>query len=172
MTTNLAKQYALALFSLASEKKIEKEIKSEYKQLLEAFDDLTWKFFLDPRIEDEDKKKLIEKSVKNKLLINFFKTVIDNKRINSIKDIFESYKLLLNDSKNIAEVKVFTKNSLSKANKERLKNKFSSKYNKKIIINEVIKPNIVGGIRIEYRGQVLDQTINAFLDELKSSLIG
>jgi len=172
MTTNVAKQYAIALFSLASKKKITDDIFTDFKQLLSGFNDLVWRFFLNPRIEDDDKKNLFEKSTDNKLLNDFLKTVIDNKRIDSLQDIFEAYKYLLNDSKNIAEINVYTKTPLTKANKEKLINKFSNNFNKKIIINEVIKPNIVGGIRIDYRGQVLDQTINAFLDDLKASLIG
>jgi F-type H+-transporting ATPase subunit delta len=170
--TNTSKQYALALFSLALDQKQTDDVFQEFHQFTDAIDALAWKFFLNPKIEDHEKHQVIENVLKNKLLIDFFKTVIDNKRFNYVKEMMVAYKALLNEKRGIAELVVYTKNALSKTNKDKLKKKFENQLNKKIIINEVVNSSIMGGIRIEYQGKVLDQTINASLDDLKSSLIG
>lgn len=170
--TNTSRQYALALFSLAEEAKQIDEIYQEFHAFLQGFEALTWKFFLNPKIEDADKKQVIEKTINNPLLIRFFKIVIDNNRFDHTEDMLESYKALINASQNIAELMVYTNQALTKTNKSKLKKKFEQQLNKKIIINEVIRPSIIGGIRVEYDGKVLDQTIDASLEDLKSSLMG
>jgi len=170
--TNTSKQYALALFSLASERKQRDEINDQFHAFTDAIDAMAWKFFLNPKIEDHEKHQVIRRVLNNQLLIDFFKTVIDNKRFNYVKEMAVAYKALDNEKKGIAELVVYTKDALSKTNKEKLKKKFEKQLNKKIIINEVVKPSIMGGIRIEYQGKVMDQTINASLNDLKSSLIG
>ncbi|QWB99782.1 ATP synthase F1 subunit delta [Mycoplasmatota bacterium] len=170
--TNTSKQYSLALFSLALERKQADEIYQEFHRFVDGMDALSWKFFLNPKISDIDKKDLIEKIIKNQLLVNFFKTVVDNKRFNFIKEIVLDYKRLLNDHHSVAEISVYSKQALSKVYKDRLVKKFTAKLNKKIMINEIINPDIVGGMRIEYQGKVLDQTVNANLDKLIASLIG
>jgi len=73
MTTNVAKQYAIALFSLASKKKITDDIFTDFKQLLSGFNDLVWRFFLNPRIEDDDKKNLFGKTKESKINDNLFR---------------------------------------------------------------------------------------------------
>lgn len=170
--TETSKQYALALFSLATEDKKTDEIYDEFHQFVEGLESDTLKFFLHPKIENADKRQVVEKVTKNSLLMNFLKTVVDNNRFDMIEEILRAYKDLLNESKNIAEITIHTQKALSEENKNKLKNKFAKVLDKKIIINEVINPSIVGGVRIEYQGRVLDQTINANLEQLKSSLIG
>ncbi|MCF7924375.1 MAG: ATP synthase F1 subunit delta [Candidatus Izimaplasma sp.] len=170
--TDTAKQYAIALFSLASEKESEEDIYKEFKSLFEVIDDNLSKFFLNPKIDDLEKHKVFDKVIQQKLLLNFIKTVIVNNRFDIIDDILEAYKVLLNDSKNITEIIVYTDHSLSKKNKDILIKRFENKLNKKIIINEVVRQSIVGGLRIEYHGRVIDQTINSTLADIKSSLIG
>lgn len=170
--THTSKQYALALFSLASDKKIIDDIYQNFHQFTDAIDATAWKFFLNPKIEDHDKHQVIENVIKDKLLVDFLKTVIDNKRFNYVKEMAQAYKTLVNDHKGIAELVVYTKKALTKDNKDKLIKKFEQALNKKIFINEVVSSSIVGGIRVEYQGKVMDQTINASLDELKSTLIG
>jgi len=170
--TETSKQYALALFSLATEENQADEIYDEFHQFVEGLEAQTKKFFLHPKIENKDKRQVVEKVAKNSLLTNFLKTVVDNNRFDLIEEILRAYKDLLNESKNIAEIIIYTQKALSEENKTKLKNKFTKVLDKKIIINEVINPSIVGGVRIEYQGSVLDRTINATLEQLKSSLIG
>lgn len=170
--TNTSKQYALALFSLASEKKENEAIYQELNQLIQGLDDDSFKFFLNPKIENKEKHQVIEKVLKNQLLINFFKALIDNNRFNFVEEILKAYKELLNESQNIGELIVFSNKALSQENKDKLIQKFTKVLNKKIIINEVIQPSIIGGVRIEYQGSVIDQTVDASLEQIKSSLIG
>jgi len=170
--TETSKQYALALFSLSSDAQIEDRVEKEFSGFVNGLDEMARKFFLNPKIHVKDKHQVIENVLKQELLVNFIKTVIDNGRFHLLEEMSQAYQDLLNDKKEIAELVVYTKHALSSVQKEKIKQKFENVLSKKIIINEVIQPSIVGGVRIEYQGKVLDQTINASLDQLKSSLIG
>lgn len=170
--TETSKQYALALFSLAKDAGQTDEIYQEFRQFVGGIDDLGRRFFLNPKMDVSVKHQTIEKVLKQKLLVNFLKTVVDNNRFNFIDDMCLAYKALMNELNNIAELNVYTKNALTSVQKNKIIGKFTKLLDKKIIMNEVVQPSIVGGIRIEYQGKVLDQTINATLDQLKSSLIG
>lgn len=170
--TETSKQYALALFSLASERNQIDEVYESFHQFVGGIDALANRFFLNPKMDVSKKHKMVEKVLEQTLLINFIKTVIDNNRFNFIEEMCKAYKVLMNEKNNIAELNVFTKNQLTESQKNKIINKFTKLLDKKIIMNEVVQPSIVGGIRIEYQGKVLDQTINATLEQLKSSLIG
>lgn len=170
--TQTSIQYALALFSLASDEKKIDEIYQEFHQFVLGLDEQGHKFFLNPKMEEKNKHEIVEKVLNDKYLINFIKTVIDNNRFYLLEEMLTAYKELMNEEKNIAELTIYTQKKLTKDQKSRISEKFEKSLDKKIIMNEVIQPSIVGGIRIEYQGKVLDQTINASLDQLKSSLIG
>ena len=170
--TQTSKQYALALFSLALEKKQAEEVFEEFHAFVGSLDTMAMKLFLNPKIQDIEKHKVLESVLKNQLLIHFMKTVVDNKRFHLVDEIMMMYKGLLNESNHTVELNVYSKSKLTKTEMNKIELMFSSKLNKKIIINEVIDSSIIGGLRFEYQGEVLDQTINASLEQLSSSLIG
>jgi F0F1-type ATP synthase delta subunit len=39
-------------------------------------------------------------------------------------------------------------------------------------MTQIIDPSIIGGMKIEYQGSVIDQTINTSLEALKQTLTG
>ncbi len=168
--TDTAKQYALAVFSLALEKKELEELSKDLKKFVDGIFEDTEKFFRHPKITKIQKKELIDSSVHNKLLANFLKVVIDNDRFDLINPIYYEYLDLLNNMNNIMEVTVFTAKSLSKENKDKIKSKIGDNYHRKVKIIEKIDKNILGGIRIEYEGKVIDNTVNRYLTDLKSAL--
>ena len=170
--TETSKQYTLALFSLAEDIHQIDEIYEEFHQFVGGIDDLGYKFFLNPKLAVSVKHETVENVLNNALLIRFMKTVIDNNRFHLIEEMCSSFKSLINEKNQVAELFVYSKHALTKTQKNKISKKFEKVLNKKIIMNEVVQPSIVGGIRIEYQGKVLDQTINASLDQLKSSLIG
>mgnify|MGYP001148205716 CR=1 FL=1 len=95
---DVAKQYAIALFSLASEKKQMDQMDVCFKAFIEGLDNNAWQFFLNPKVKDLDKHAVIEKVMDEKLFVDFLKVVINNKRFVILNDIAKSYKELLNEN--------------------------------------------------------------------------
>lgn len=169
--TGIANQYALAVFSLAKE--IGKE--KEYLKILETFSEgvteETQKFFAHPKISIIEKKAVLEKVVKDELLLNFLKVLIDNDRFSLVKEIALSYKDILDNLNKIMTVKVISNKTLTKINLNKIVKKLESTYHQKIVIEEIVDKTIIGGFKIEFEGNVIDETINRQLADLESSLV-
>lgn len=169
--TGIANQYALAVFSLAKE--IGKE--KEYLPILENFSKgvskETQKFFAHPKISITEKKAMLEKVVDDALLLNFLKVLVDNDRFSLVESIALSYKDILDNLNKIMTVKVISKTALTKINLNKIVKRLETTYHKKIVIEEMIDKTIIGGFKIEFEGNVIDETINRQLADLKSSLV-
>lgn len=168
--TDTAKQYALAVFSLALENKEVKKFADEFKTFVDGLDEEVKKFFGHPKITKDQKKELIDNIIKEKLLVDFLKVIVDNNRFELIESIYYSLMELVNDMNKVMEINVFTNKKLSKENLEKIKAKLGKSYQRGIKVNELIDEKIIGGIRIEYEDKVIDNTINRHLLDLKSSL--
>ncbi len=168
--TGIANQYALAVFSLASKEKRGKDFLNILETFVKGIDEDTYKFFAHPKISGLDKKQTLEKVVNDILLLNFLKVLVDNDRFSLIEAISLEYKDILNNLNQIMNVNVVSNKPLNKINLDKIKNKLKEKYNRKIQIEEIIDRNIIGGFRIEFEGNVIDETINKQLNDIKSSL--
>jgi F-type H+-transporting ATPase subunit delta len=170
--TGIEKQYARAVFSLALKRREEKEFFEDLKGFLEGLDETSWKFFLHPKLSKTNKHEVFDKVVTSKLLRNFLKVLIDNDRFFLLESISLAYYDLLNELFEVVDVFVYSKTPLTSSNLDRISENLSHKLNKKVVIKELIDETIVGGMRIEYQGMVIDQTINSSLENIKASLIG
>ena len=168
--TGIANQYALAVFSLASKEKRDEEFLTILETFVKGMNDSTYKFFAHPKISTLEKKQTLEKVVYDKLLLNFLKVLIDNDRFALIEAISLEYKNILDNLNKIMNVVVVSNKPLKKKNLDKIKNKLKEKYNRKIQIEETIDEHIIGGFRIEFEGNVIDETINKQLNDIKSSL--
>ena len=168
--TGIANQYALAVFSLAKEKNIETSVLELLEKFVKGIKPETYKFFAHPKISKSNKLDMLEKVIENKFLLNFLKVLVDNDRFSIIEAISLAYKDILNELNKVMNVKVISKKHLSKTNLNKIKTKLKDKYFKNINIIEELDDSIIGGFRIEFEGNVIDETINKQLDSIKSSL--
>ena len=88
-----------------------------------------------------------------------------------MQDVYDEYTVILNRQNKLMLVTVYSKQALSKTQQDDLIKSLSKKHNRKIELKNVVDQTIVGGLRIEYEGYVLDDTINNYLGNLKANLI-
>ena len=169
--TGIANQYALAVFSLAKQEKKEVEFLTILENFASGIEEKTNKFFAHPKISRLDKKTMLENVLQDKLLLNFIKVLVDNDRFFLIQAIVLEYKNILDKLNKLMNVVVISNNPLTKVNLEKIRKKLKSTYNKKIEIKEEIDKSIIGGFRIEFEGNIIDETINRQLEDIKSTLI-
>ncbi|MCK5732449.1 MAG: ATP synthase F1 subunit delta [Tenericutes bacterium] len=169
--TGIANQYALAVFSLAKQEKREFEFLTILENFASEVDEETQKFFAHPKISKLNKKEMLEKVLQDKLLLNFLKVLVDNDRIFLVQAVALEYKNILNELNKLMNVVVVSNNPLTKANLEKIRKKLKITYDRKIEIKEEIDKSIIGGFRIEFEGNIIDETINKQLEDIKSSLI-
>lgn len=166
----VAKQYSEALFGLAFEEQQVDELLSEFKRFNAAIDEDIFKFLNHPKISKQNKKEIIDQSVDNTLLKHFIYVLIDNSRIDLLEDSLSEFEKYVRNQNKVLEVKAFSGKSLTSEQKTKLAESLSKKHNRKIELENIVDQSIVGGIRIEYEGMVLDDTINNYLRGLKANL--
>ena len=105
------------------------------------------------------------------MLLNLLKVLIDNDRFDIIEACTLAYQDILDEMNKVMQVKVYSNKPLTKVNIDKIKKKLKSTYQRTIEIQEEIDQTILGGFRLEFEGNVIDETINRKLDDMHSSLL-
>lgn len=168
--TGIAHQYALAVFSLAKDSKQELKFLDSLNGFVSNLTEETYKLFAHPKISKSEKKDLLENIVKDKLLLNFIKVLIDNDRFSMIEAISFAYRDIIDELNKVMKVTVISNKKLTETNLDRIKKKLNKTYHRNIEIETVLDSSILGGFRIEFDGNIIDETINQQLADLKASL--
>ena len=166
----VAFQYAEALFSLALEERQLPGVKDAYDGFLAVKDQEFTHFLNHPKVTRNEKKDVLKNVVNNTVFLHFLYVLIDNHRIDLIDDCHHEFVTILNNQNKEMDVTVFSKAKLTKEELQQLQTNIGKKHNRTDRLSNVVEPTILGGIRIEYEGHVLDQTINNYLHDLKNDL--
>lgn len=166
----IALQYAEALFGVALENNQVDKTLVDFEKLDNAIDEDIYKFLNHPKISKNDKKEVVKKAITNDLLKHFVFVMIDNFRIELLEESLAEFKKIVNRQNNIMNVSVYSKKELSTEQINDLKTNLKKKHNCKIKLKNIVDTSIAGGLRIEYEGMILDDTINNYLQTLKANL--
>lgn len=166
--------YAMALFNLAFEKdKLDKyhdelislkEVIKENEKFLELLDCQ----FIAP----EERKSLLDNTFKDyeEDIRNFLKVLLDKHRLRSLYEIIDLFLKMYQDNKGIIRGKVYSTYPLSKEQIKRIEKAFLEKKKQKIILENEIDENLIGGIRLILKDKIYDASLKNKLEQMKSSL--
>lgn len=163
-------QYAEALFDLAFEEKSVVEIKQTFESFLNLSTVDLDEFMTHPKITKEVKKEMIDAFEFPKMFTHFIYVVIDHDRYDLMKDIYAEFSKIMYRQNKVMYVTVYSKKALTQGEKERLITGLKKKHNRDIELKNMLDESIVGGLKVEYEGYVLDDTINNYLQNLKATL--
>jgi len=172
----IARRYAEALYELAREEGIVDEIESAYGRVAETLDavpDAT-AFLTHPLVPRMNKLSFIDKAFPDepRYLRNLLHLLVKNGREGYIKLIYDEFRALRSARENIARVEVATAKPLSQKDKDRLAKHLGAALGKRVEIEERIDPDLLGGVRLELDGKVIDGTLRAKLAQLQTALAG
>lgn len=124
-------------------------------------------FFENQDVAQNEKETLIEKGFKNNhLLVNFLKLVVTNKKVRELKNIAESFRVVLSEIANIATAKIESAKPLSKKQVEELTTALKKMTGKKITTIFSENSKLLGGVRVTLGDEVLDFSLTSRLQEL------
>lgn len=170
----VAKRYADALFQLASENnKIDKLI-SELQLVKTVFkDDKNIINFLNhPRVKNEDKMKLIDEAFKqnDRDVVNTLKILVERHRIDTITSIVNAFVEQYNEANGIAAADVYSVRALSEEEQTNIEASLKTQLGKKsVIINNIVDPSLLGGLRIRVGNTIYDGSISGKLNRIKQT---
>lgn len=169
----LDKRYALALYEVAEkENKVKEYIRDlkEIDEVIQGSKEIT-DVIKHPQISVQQKKKAFIEIFKGKVdeeLLTFLLILIEKDRILFLKEKIKQMEKIHLERLNTLKGVVKTTYPLKEEDKLALIEKLKAKYNKDIILDEVIDPSIIGGIYLRIDNDVIDGTIKHKLDELKN----
>ncbi len=172
--TSSSNRYSDAIFEIASQDDNLSEWGDFLNELSEIFKDRKiQKFFLDPKINNNDKVALISESniQTDQKKINFLKLMIEKNRLFLIDSINKRYKKLIDLNNGVKRAEIITAFELTETQLNQINDKLSNMTKTKVIGNNVIDKTILGGFIAKFDDQMLDMSTKGKLSELKDKIL-
>jgi F-type H+-transporting ATPase subunit delta len=175
MAKLVSRTYSSALFEVAVEMDKIDQILAEYEFVANSLDEYPdfESILTSPKVSDVDKKKIIDETYGSNIspeLSNFFKLLVDKKRSSIIKEAFGDFKILVNNHKGLVVAKVESVIPLESKDIEALEAKLNELTGQTVTVNNVINPDIMGGLVVKVGDKIIDGSVKRKLDGLKHDL--
>lgn len=170
--TRLGKRYAKALLDLAREKGQIEEVKADIEKLRVTIDSSReFRLMIKSPVIKPDKKIAIFREIfadeLSEITRNFIEIVTRKGREASLIDVAHSFMDIYRKEKGIAQATVTTAIALEDAEKENIKKHLAEATGQEIVIEEVVDPSIIGGLKLRVADKQFDGTIAHQLEALK-----
>lgn len=170
----IARRYAEALFSLASEQRVVDQIESEYRQVITdivAVPEVS-RFLAHPLVPREKKNRLIDQAFPelSVYLRNLMRLLIRNGREDYLEPIFEQFLSFRAEEEGVIRVQVVTAQEFSSEDRGRLTDRLAKALGRRVELVERLDSDLLGGVRLEVDGRVIDGTLRAKLEGLLAVL--
>ena len=123
-----------------------------------------------PAISREERMDTLSAAFQDRIpprMLALLRMMVYRGHARSLVQMMESYRTLARERKGESEAKIFSAVPLEDTELEALKAKLEKRFGRKMILECQVDPSLLGGIRIETDGRVLDGTLRARLQEIK-----
>lgn len=173
--TRIGSVYAEALYGLAKDEGMSEKVLSEMEILNEAFaaEPGFLKLLSAPAVSKDERCSIVDSSFAGKVepyVLNFMKILTEKGYMNQFADCCTAYRRLYHEDNGILPVKAVTAVALTEAQAAKLSAKLEKMTGKKILLENVVDPSCLGGVRLDYDGKRVDDTIQHRLDALRGLL--
>ena len=172
--TSSSNRYSDAIFEIASQDDNLLEWGDFLNDLSEIFKDRKiQKFFLDPKINNNDKVALISESdiESDDKKINFLRLMIEKNKLFLIDSIHDRYKKLIDLNNGVKRAEIITAFELTETQLNQINDKLSNITKTKVIGNNIVDKSILGGFIAKFDDQMLDMSTKGKLSELKDKIL-
>lgn len=171
----VATNYSQALFELAKEEKKLEDFKSSLitmQDVLQTSEELRL-VMKHPKISKDDKKELLDKIFTDIDIYvkNFAKLLVDKNRFMNFNDICKCYFSMYNEYHNIEVAYVQSAVELSSKQKQALKVMLETKLNKTVELKMRVNEELLAGMRIKIKDEILDNSAASKLDRMKEQVV-
>ena len=173
--TEIANVYGGALYDLAKDENLTEQLLSELKNLAEAFAQEPGFIGLlsSASLPKPQRVQVIEDSFRSKIhpyVLNFMKILTEKGYIRHFSGCCKVFRERYNTDNGILPVTAVTAIPLSDALRQKLTDKLTTITGKSIELTCKVDPDCLGGVRLDYDGKRLDDTVTHRLDAVRSLL--
>ena len=173
--TEVGNTYGQALYDLAKSEALDDQILSEISILNESFQQETGflRLLQSPSLSKQERCTILDDSFRGKLhsyVLNFLKILTEKGYARHFPDCVDAYRKCYNLDHNILPVTAVTAIALTDVQSQKLTEKLSALIGKTIELHNRVDPDILGGVRLDYDGKRLDDTVIHRLDAVRTML--
>lgn len=175
--TQTSKEYAAALFLLAKETGMEKEISDALAGVLQVFRDNPdyIELLAAPGIPKRERAGAVEQALTGAVpeyVVSFIQMLCERGHIRSLEACVREYERLVQESKHISTAQVVSAVPLTEEEKERLERKLQALSGHSVILECSLDESLMGGLVVQMDGRVLDGSLKHRLHEVKEVMHG
>ena len=167
--------YAQALYALTKEEHCSEAVLQELAVLNKSFGEEP-KFvqlLSAPNLSKQERCDILDRSFRGKVqpyVLNFLKILTEKGYIRRFSDCCKAFRQLYNEDHGILEVFAYTAIPLNEDQKARLTQKLQAVTGKNIDLINRIDPGCLGGVRLDYDGKRVDDTVAHRLGSISALL--
>ncbi len=170
--TTTSREYAEALFELAVQGGVTKETSEGLETVVSALlQTPVYKALLaSPAIAKEDRLKALDEAFRGKIpdiLLAILRMMVSRGHVSALNGMARDYEELARGYRGESMAIVTSAVPLKEAETVVLRAKLEKKLARKITLRCTVDPDLIGGIRVEVDGRVIDGSIRNKLDEIK-----
>ena len=173
--TQAASVYGEALYVLAKDENKSDALLKQLKTLDESFaqEPDFLRLLSAPNLSKIERKEILDACFKGKIdsyLLNFLKILMEKGYIRQFGQCVQVFRERYNEDHGIMPVSAVTAVPMTPAQKEKLAAKLAGSTGKQIELMNIVDPACIGGIRLDYDGKRVDDTIIHRLDAMSNML--
>ena len=173
--TAQANVYGQAFYTLAKDENCERQILEELSTLDESFSDAPeyLRLLSAPNLSKEERCGVLDSAFRGKVhpyVLNFLKILTEKGYIRQFSECCEVCRELYDKDNDILRVTAVSAVPLSAQQTQRLTEKLSGMTGKNIALVSRVDPAVLGGMRLDYDGKRIDDTVAHRLDTLRGLL--
>ena len=173
--TQVGSVYGEALYSLALEESLSAQILDEISVLSQSFhvEPDFIRLLCTPNLSVQERCKILDDSFRGNVhpyVLNFLKILTEKGYMRHFFDCCKAYEESYNRDNGILPVTAITAGSLNPAQAEKLTAKLCQITGKQVKLHNRVDPALLGGVRLDYDGKRLDDTVSHRLDAVRSLL--
>jgi len=173
--TEVGNVYGESLYELAKEENLAKIIGDQLAALQLGFKQEPdfIRLLSSPSLPKAERCQILDDSFRGKVhayLLNFLKILTEKGYMRYFSDCCDAYTEHYDLDNGILRVDAVSAVELSTEQKDKLSEKLTRITGKKVALRTRIDPRVLGGIRLDYDGQRLDDTVSHRLDAIRSAL--
>lgn len=173
--TQIGTVYGESLYELAKEENLTAEIGGQLKVLKASFQQEPdfIKLLSTPSLTKADRRKILDDSFRGSVepyVLNFLKILTEKGYMRCFSDCCNAYAALYNQDNGILPVTAVTAVALSAQQTGKLTAKLAQLTGRQIELHNRIDPSCLGGVRLDYDGQRLDDTVSHRMATIRDML--
>ena len=173
--TQIGSVYGEALYELACSEGLDKAILDELKVLDESFRQEPGfvKLLCSHSVSKQERCQVLDDSFRGKInqyLLNFLKILTEKGYMHHFTHCCEAYTRHYNEDHNILSVRAVTAVPLTDRQAQALTQKLTRMTGKTILLDNRVDTTCLGGVRLDYDGRRLDDTICHRMESIRELL--